>query len=242
MNLLNKLTIIVAGVVVSFATISANAAQATNIVKNGGFETGDFTDWSVTQNGNGGCDSDWHINSTGNTGCVNVSPVTDGNFAAYNSFDGNGPQTFRLSQLIDVGTNIGSAILSWQDTHNILWPIPQPREFSVDLFDSSGTNLIANVYSQLFNQGNQDWTSREVDLTSIFSANEGEQLTLAFSNFIPQNFTGPAGFGLDSVSLEVTEGQSVPEPASVLGILAVSSFGAASLKSKLAKAKELQKA
>ena len=243
MKLFNKLGVSTAGILLGFATVGANSAQAADIVKNGGFATGDFTDWSVTQNGNRGCDSDWQVNATGNTGCRRLA-VGDGN-AAYNSFDGDGPQTFRLSQLIDIDTNIESAVLSWQDTHNIrISSNAQQREFSIDLFDSSGTNLIANLHSQLFGSGthNQDWTSRSVDVTSILSAHEGQQLTLAFSNFIPQRFTGPAGFGLDSVSLEVAASESVPESTSLLGILSVSGIGAASFKRKFAKSKKAQKA
>lgn len=96
------------------------------------------------------------------------------------------------------------------------------RHFRVDLFTD---NDVFNVFDLKFEAGTQsqyDWTARSVDVTSFLQANLGEEVTLAFSNHIPELFSGPAGFGLDDVSLEVTT-QSVPEPGTMaaLGLVAL---------------------
>ncbi|MCP2732091.1 PEP-CTERM sorting domain-containing protein [Limnofasciculus baicalensis] len=233
-TLLKKLSMAAAGA--AFVALGVGStAQAAELINNGGFETGDFTNWSVTNNGSGGCDTDWHVNATGYTGCNLLSPATEGTFAAYNSFEGDGPQQFRLEQTFFVPNNITSAVLSWADEANMFIFSVLNREFQVDLVTSSGS---VNIFSQIFQRGPRQyaWTARLADVTSILQANQGQSVTLAFTNIIPEQFSGPGGFGLDKVSLDVTTGesQSVPEPASVLGLLGLGGLGAASsLKRKL---------
>jgi hypothetical protein len=233
-SIVKKLSIAAGAAFIALGT--GGGAQAIELINNGGFEAGNFTNWSVTNNGSGGCDTDWMVNSTGQTGCLPLSPATEGANAAYNSFDGNGPQEFRLEQTFFVPNNIASAALSWFDqaVWNLTFGASLDREFRVDILASSGT---VNVFSQIFEAGTSaqyDWTARLADVTSILQANEGQTLTLAFSNIIPQAFTGPGGFGLDQVSLDVTtsEPESVPEPASVLGLLAVGALGAGSARKR----------
>jgi hypothetical protein len=52
------------------------------------------------------------------------------------------------------------------------------------------------------------------DISSALAVLGASSYVLAFEQFVPQNFTGPAQFAIDNVSLDV----KVPEPAS-LGLL-----------------------
>jgi hypothetical protein len=210
------------GVILLLVVGSAQAAPV-ELLTNGGFETGDFTGWTASTNGSGSCDTDWNVSAVGGssaTGCTGTGffgfsapgAPTEGSFAAYNSFDGDGPQTFTLSQ--DFTVMSGPTTVSWSDTAS--WDLNSfgatlDRTFSVDVYD--GGALVGNIFSLDILAGTfseYDWTSRSIDITSLLSGYEGQTLALQFSNFIPENFSGPAGFGLDGVSLT-----AVPIPAAV---------------------------
>ncbi len=105
-----------------------------------------------------------------------------------------------------------------------------PRTFSVDFY--TGINsLIGNVSSQQFSSGAfQNWTQFNFDVTSLLSSYSGQEVKLSFRNIVPTSFTGPAGFGLDSVSL-VANTVDVPEP-STIAIFTLSLLGLASRKFK----------
>ena len=77
-----KLVLVLAGS--ALAAAAPQAASAAELVTNGGFETGDFTGWTLTGN-------------TGFTG-VTTSPVYEGTYAAYFGQVGS---TGTLSQLLD---------------------------------------------------------------------------------------------------------------------------------------------
>jgi hypothetical protein len=213
---------------------TSQMAHAVSLLTNGSFETGDFTGWTASANGPGGCDTDWNVGSSGAAtncgggggfGLVNPDTPIDGSFAAYNSFDGDGPQTFSLSQSILVPTSVDSGALSWSESGGFLFsfigPDPEPRIWDVSL---GGTS----VFSSSFNSDQDiDWIARSFDVTSILAANAGSTIDLVFSNFIPEFFTGPAGWGLDGVGLEATT--ALPEPGTMalflFGLLASVRFG-----------------
>ena len=187
--------------------IYAMTAQA-SLIDNGGFETGDFTGWTVTTNGSGGCDTDWNVGDTGTaTNCTAVDDPFEGSYAAYNSLRGNGmnQQTFRLEQEFLVPMNISSAVISWADIAS--WSVTgTARTFTVDLLSTS------NIFTKSFNgTGTQGWTTRSFDLTTLLKDHEDELLTLAFTINIPPNSTLEAGFGLDNVAVNAV----VPVPAAV---------------------------
>jgi hypothetical protein len=206
-------------------------AVPVNLITNGGFETGTFSGWTVTNNGSGSCDTDWRVSSLGggsSTGCggannyglTNPGSPVEGQYAAYNSFDGNGPQIFRLSQQIVIPTSIATATLGFwhSESWNMLNGGSIVRTFNVDFFDSLGTTLLNNAFTFTANPGtlgDNPWTLVSQNVTSFLSNHQGQTLRLAFTNTIPEYFTGPAGFGLDAVSLTVEQRQQVPEPTSL---------------------------
>lgn len=235
MGLRVRSALVMAGLVVLGVPATAWPLE---ILANGGFEAGVFSPWTRTLLGAGSCDTDWTLCTSGAaSGCIGfapygsfVSPV-EGRFAAYNSFDGNGPQTFRLQQAVIVPTGVASATLQWTQAVGIgnAGSGGLPRTFLVQILDATASSVLATVDSQSYPPGPgqtlfQDWNARTFDVTAVLQSLEGATIRLAFSNVIPQSFTGPASFALDAVSLDV---QLVPEPGSALllgsGLLGIGS-------------------
>lgn len=197
-------------------------AATTQLVTNGGFESGNFGGWSVVNLGSGGCGTNtWTVNSTGTHGCSsnvgNMPAPSNGTFAAYNTFDGPAG-TLQISQQITLPGAISAATLSFFDTVRMnIGTSVLPRTFRIDLYDATNTILLDTLFSQSFQNVNQDWVFNSVDVTNALLNDAGQTVTLRVSNVIPQSFTGPAGFGIDDVSLQVT---SVPEPETYAMMLA----------------------
>lgn len=209
--------------------IAASFAHATPIelLTNGSFETGNLTGWTTSGLGTTGtCPSqgrDWNVSTSPSaTGCSSPGSPIDGVYAAYVMNDGGvANTTYTLSQSFVVPTGLTAASLSWSDS-SVSGYSGSARSFSVDLLE--GSTLLANIftYSVPFSDGNAAWDARSFDVSALLTANIGDTLTLRFSNFIPQVWTGPAGLGVDDVSLSASV-SSVPEP----GTLALLGLGLA---------------
>ena len=215
-----------------FGLACLQTASATEVIANGGFETGSFSDWSIVNLGNGGCGTNaWTVNSTGREGCGSMTAPTNGTFAAYNTFDGPAG-TLQISQQLTLPGSIATATLSFFDTVRMSIN-RQPRTFRIDLYDASNTTLLDNLFSQNFQNVSQGWVSHLVDVTSGLLDNAGQTVTLRISNVIPESFTGPAGFGIDNISLDVTT-SAIPEPGSLaLAGVALAGLAASRRKQKL---------
>lgn len=220
---MNKKTLkmMLIGLSISFSTFT-NA----NLITNGSFETGDLSGWTTSGLGDAGTcptnNRDWNVSSSSSTGCSNVSNPVDGSFAAYNMMDGESPLQYALSQQIFLDAGLQTANLSWMQTAS--WSFGGlPRVFDINLLDSSGSTQLANLYSQSYNStGSFDWEVKDIDVLSLISGYQGQTVTIAFVTTIPQVWTGPAGFGIDAISLDITS--SVPEP-STIAILTLGLFG-----------------
>lgn len=217
-----------------FGLACLQTVSAMEVVTNGGFETGSLNGWSVVNLGDGGCGTNaWTVNSIGGHGCSNnvgnMTAPTNGTFAVYNTFDGPAG-TLQISQQLTLPKSLASATLSFFDTVRIVWPISSPRIFSIDLYDATNTTLLYNLYSQSFHNVDQEWVSHIVDVTNGLLDNADQTVTLRVSNFIPENFTGPAGFGIDDISLNITSSE-VPEPGS-LALVGVALAGLAASRRK----------
>ena len=208
----------------SVATLSAAYAAPIELITNGDFETGTFAGWATVNNGGtGGCRGNvWEVNTTGHQGCqsngTSVAAPISGSYGAFNTFDG-GAAPYTLTQAITVPGSVLAASLSFLDEFHMAYS-GTLRTFSVDFYGADNTTLLGNVFSQQAAfRANQAWTLNTVDVTTLLSSYAGQTVNLRFTEFVPQAYTGPAGFGIDNISLQA----SVPEPTTIallgLGLL-----------------------
>ena len=184
---------------------AANVALAvpTELVSNGGFETGALGPWSTSGIAGGGpcpaANQDWNVSNSGAaTQCLAVGNPAGSNFAAYVMNDGTGPLTYRLfeSLFVPLGTNAGTLSFDWESNN----PSDANRNLAVLL---NGNTVFNSSTGGVFG-----WTPVSVDVTALLAAAAGTNITLEFQNFIPATWTGAAGMGLDNVSIVA----QVPEP------------------------------
>lgn len=198
------------------------SVNATELVVNGGFETGDLTGWTTSGLGtvSGTCPGsprDWNVSNLGtSTGCVDPGNPVSGTYAAYNMFDGTGPLTYRLRQTISLPSAVATATLKWQDAlYDEHSTGSQPRVFTINILNGAGTSVLATLYTLSSPGGmaaSTGWVSHSVDATAALRSLQGQTVILEFAVFIPEVWTGAAGLGLDAVSLNVAA-PSVPAPS-----------------------------
>jgi hypothetical protein len=185
--------LLVTGCACAFA--ASASASPTNLIVNGGFETGTFTGWSATTTLSPPL-CPWQFNSCG--WFTFVTPAVDGgSHFADNGFDGAGPGTFTLSQTVTIPA--GTATLSWEDYVQATYS-GTARTSEVRILDASGTTTLGTPYSYSVPTGtfvDTGWVQHSVDL----SAFAGQTVEVAFVQTVPQNFTGPAEFDIDNVQL-----------------------------------------
>lgn len=207
-----------AGLLLSSLVVTSSALAAPmELVANGGFETGTLASWSTSGLvGSGPCpiaNQDWNVSTSGGaTQCSGVSNPVGSTYAAYVMNDGTGPLTYQLFQSIFVplGTTDGTLSFDWTSNNSF----DAGRMLSVVL---NGITVFTSSTS-----GNFGWTPVATDVSALLAAAAGSSITLQFDNFIPSTWTGPAGLGLDNVSVQA----QVPEPG-VLGLFGVALLGAA---------------
>ena len=199
-------------------------ASTIELVSNGGFEAGTLAAWTTSGLGTTGtCPSanrDWNVSTASSTGCSVVANPSGSTYAAYVMNDGTGPLTYSLSQSISVplGTVGGTLSFDWT---------------SVNLSDAGRSLTVTLGGTPVFSSstfGNFAWTLQSADVSALLAAAAGGSITLQFDNFIPSTWTGPAGLGLDNVSLAA---DVVPEPATLL--LLGTGLGAVAARRRLKK-------
>ena len=165
------------------------------IILNGGFDTGTFTNWVKTNSGLG----DWVINNGTYVppGPGGQTPPFAGNFSALSEQTGGG--THILYQDISIPSGASSATLSWVD---------QIRNFAAQYTTNSqyfhveirGTNnsLLQIVFvTKPGDSLTNNWTARSFDL----SAFAGQTIRIAFVESDSLNYFN---VGLDNVSVQVS--------------------------------------
>lgn len=219
---MNKLTVVTATLALLAVTMNAQAALV-----NGSFETGDFTGWTLETTGSPF--RGWSVDNAGSGGGFLLAETApqDGNYVAWNGFDGHGPMKFVLFQDVLLPT-AQSLILTWQ--HRLQWNYSlgaiasEPRTLIVDFVDPATKDVLLNLFSfstgtQTTNPtGDSGWQTFAVDI----SAFAGQTGRIRFTQNIPQSSTGPGQAEFDAIAIRVVH---VSEPTSLallgLGVIAL---------------------
>jgi hypothetical protein len=195
--------------------VGANAATG-NIITNGSFETGTLSGWTVHNGVADNCDlssNTWTVlSSPSDAWCysgfdpdwpTDISAV-DGSHFADVTWDGSGDTglNFSLTHMVTVPATGFSDLLTWSD--NASWDLgfgaTDDRQEFVDVLGSDGTTVLQSVPIQTLDadsEGATGWVSRSLDL----SAYAGQTIGIRFRLTVPEDFTGPANFALDAVTL-----------------------------------------
>ncbi len=214
-------------------SLGAVPLAAQNLIVNGGFEAG-LSGWSVSgATSRGSCEKNWNTNGTGGTpsgtyyapggtDCMGVGTAYAGTMSAFNSFDGRGPLNYYLTQSFVMPGGVTDARLRFTEAaRHAIFAGRASRTLDVFLISTSGAvnpfTYTAAPGGTFATGAGHDWTSHDLDITSFALANAGDGMTIVFEAYVPEAFSGPAGMGLDEVSVDVrTGGSVVPEPASIV--------------------------
>ncbi len=199
------------------------ASTPENLIINGSFECGDLSGWILDGLEQfSGCTSNFEVLESSENVCTivdNIAP-TQGNFAAFTSFDSNIADTrYRISQNITVPATIGSAeqaLLSLDVLVNYSMTFNNPRlerEFSVKFTNSEG-DMLFEVETFRFGILNPvDRINKTIthDILGNLVHYAGETIVLQIEAFIPERSTGPAKALVDNVSLVVDNALSLTD-------------------------------
>lgn len=192
---------------------------ASELITNGGFETGNFTGWTIT-NVVSNIWFNWSVTGPNCSFCLNqwtnsTSPHT-GNFDAWNGWAAGNPvpDAYRLRQNITVPNNPGEYVrLVWWD--RLQWDL---KSFSTSTASTLPQFRIVNVLNPTtnavlqeldrftapaFSQGpsnlmlGQGWNQHIVSLTAY----KGQTIRLEFMCTIAQNTIGPGVCEFDDISV-----------------------------------------
>jgi hypothetical protein len=231
-----------AAVVLGAALIASSATAATELVTNGGFETGNLTGWNAgyTPAGNSVCCMSFQ--STGGskvqTSGSNLGSAIGGSYSAYGDWDGgdgvspidyNLATDFFVRQSLTKTSDVTDATLSFQfkvagGAYASYLGDPnygatiQKRNVTANFLSgdlSSSTNLY--TYERDLMTGSEAFTTPTftvtLDVTAAYNTLADGSFYLDFGRHVPQYFTGAGYFAMDNVSLAV--GDAVIPPGGV---------------------------
>lgn len=201
--------------------LASSAFASTELVMNGGFETGTLSGWTSSNLGSGSCpmhSNDFNVSKVSATGCSSVANPSGSTYAAYAMNDGKGPLNYVLSQTLSVATGTTGGMFSF-DLSSINTS-DKNRTLAVFLKDTTTLNSLS-LYSASTYSSNSAWKTINVDISAFLIAAAGDNIILSIDNYIPKSWTGPAGLGIDNVSvLANVSVNAVPEPDTYAMLLA----------------------
>jgi len=185
-------------------------AARTELLVNGSFETGDFTGWTATENGQGEL-TPWTVGPRAGGFFYNSSP-TSGRYSAYNGFDGISNLEYELYQDVTIPADGDSVYLT--TNHHVVHTGGTGRDsrsFEISVRDTDN-NLLKTLYEETLPEDfiaetDSGWNRFRFDLTEF----QGQTVRIHFYQFAPADdlyygyFKGPAMFEVDDISLAVEQ-------------------------------------
>ncbi len=209
---------------ISFKTNCNLVSENNNLIVNGSFECDDISNWIISgESSSGNCAVNFVIqeNTLGICGSISgeITP-SNGNYAAFTSFDGKSNTNYTISQGFRVPSNIeelSSITLSYD--FKVIYRIPATptlpleRVFTAKIISASGENLISEIKFGFSTDNSSRIETREsIDVLPLLTSLEGQEVTLQFNAYIPESFTGPSIALIDNVSLIVVSESITTEP------------------------------
>ncbi|WP_164103950.1 S8 family serine peptidase [Candidatus Laterigemmans baculatus] len=190
----------------TFELDTAGPLVFSDLITNGSFETGDFAGWTTQHTGP--FYRPWQVTTGGAGGFgaqIDRTAPQEGNFAAWNGFDGYGPMQFRMFQDVHIPASAETATLEWM--HRLQWQFntsaTQPRTLQVQVQDPLNGEVLATPFSFSTGllSGDSGWTTQAVDLSDF----AGQRVRIAFLETIPEPQTGPGQAEFDRIELTIGE-------------------------------------
>jgi hypothetical protein len=181
--------------VLATTNLSWSTSASNQLVLNGGFEAGTFTNWNVTNTTTAG---NWVINngSYEPPGLGGTMAPYAGSYSALSEQTGPGMQTFY--QDVAIPNTAVSATLSWADCiRNFATEYTNTQYFDVEIRNTNNTLLqVVFITTQGFPLIN-NWTLRSTNLSAYI----GQTIRIAFVESDSLNYFN---VGVDNVSLATT--------------------------------------
>jgi len=192
----------------------ALTVRANEVIVNGGFETGDFTGWTVTDSP-GGTGSFFVAGGTNAplSGNTTVGPRS-GNFYAVS--DQFGPGTHVITQSFTAAANTGYLLSFYMFVNDYATAFGADTQYGgeADLIAGGANPLLAPMTTQFYYADTQviggipnPYVHTSLDITGDVIAGNTYQL-----RFLESDSTSPLNVGVDDVSLIATSTSTVPEP------------------------------
>lgn len=237
--MMRRMTALCAGAL-ALGLLAGPAFADTELVTNGGFETGDFTGWSVgyTPGQQPCCMGFWDTGTHVATSGANLSNALSGIYSAYGDWDGGDPSSpydyaadtdFWVRQALTKVADVTSATLTFQFqvAGGAYAQNPIPAIYNGEIlkrnvtanFRGADLSLLSNLYTyeRELLTGAQPVTipiqTITLDVTAAYNAMADGGFYLDFGRNIPQYFTGGGYFVLDTVSLKIGDAVVTTPPS-----------------------------
>jgi hypothetical protein len=222
---------------IAFAScLAAGSAHASQLIVNGGFETGTLSGWTVTTQTGSFTGTGFYADSlttTPESGSPTAGPKTGADYAVSDA--SGGPGTAILSQTFTVPVGMPSVILSYSlfvnsyggdviDPAGDLNYSGAANQYALVSLLSAGASLFSTTTGDLANfykgtdagTNPNPYTNYSFNITSLVTA--GQTYTLRFAESDNVNILN---MGVDNVSV-VSSASALPEPASsILAFLGI---------------------
>ncbi|MFV8820156.1 hypothetical protein [Haliea sp. E17] len=205
------------------ASIFSAGAQAQcdtpdNAFTNCGFETGDFSGWTVTDIAGSPHPLTVVFENYYVAGFLFGTQPTEGTQVAVLAFDGDGPGTSELAQDVTLGASATTLTFDYRygfEFDESGGGTTVPRTASVEIQPAGGgAPLATTTFAATGIDGDLLLDSGPLSAAIDVSAFAGQSVRVVFVWTVPESFTGPAVFQLDNIqALGVTTPPPAPPPA-----------------------------